>query len=125
MMDFEKIHKELAKPNITLTLLHDEYVQEAKNVGKIPYSYRTFADHYHNYAMKYKATMRIHRKPDEILKIDWTGKTLEVMDADTGDNRRVYIFIATLPCPQLFYVEGSYRMDLPSWLRLHRHTSNF
>lgn len=41
-MDFDKIHKELAKSNITLTLLHDEYVQEAKNVGEIPYAYRTF-----------------------------------------------------------------------------------
>ena len=31
-MDFEMVHKELAKPNVTLTLLHDEYVREAKNV---------------------------------------------------------------------------------------------
>lgn len=29
------------------TLLHDEYVREAKNVGKIPYAYRTFTEHYH------------------------------------------------------------------------------
>lgn len=71
VMDFEYVHKELARPNVTLTLLHDEYVREAKSVGKIPYAYRTFAEHYHNYAMKYKATMRIRRKPGEILEFDW------------------------------------------------------
>src|SRR5690625_3852297 len=39
LMDFEYIHKELAKPNVTLTLLHDEYDQEAHDVSKIPYAY--------------------------------------------------------------------------------------
>jgi len=37
LMDFEKIHTELAKPHITLTLLHDEYVKEAHHLGKLPY----------------------------------------------------------------------------------------
>jgi len=125
LMDFDKVHEELAKPNVTLTLLHDEYVREAKSVSKIPYAYRTFTEHYHNYALKYKATMRIRRKPGEILEVDWAGKTLSVIDPDTGENRKVYVFIATLPCSQLFYVEGSYRMDLPSWIRLHQHSFDF
>src|SRR5699024_11718488 len=55
LMDFEYIYQELAKPNITLTLLHDEYVKEAQEAQKIPYAYRTFAEHYRDYAMKYKA----------------------------------------------------------------------
>lgn len=59
LMDFEYIHKELAKPNVTLTLLHDEYVSEAHASGKIPYAFRTFTNHYRDYAIKYKATMRI------------------------------------------------------------------
>lgn len=125
LMDFDKVHEELAKPNVTLTLLHDEYVREAKSVGKIPYAYRTFTEHYQDYAMKYKATMRIRRKPGEILEVDWAGKTLSIIDPDTGENRKVYVFIATLSCSQLFYVEGSYRMDLPSWIRLHQHAFEF
>ena len=124
-MDFDKVHHELAKPNVTLTLLHDEYVKEAKGVGKIPYAYRTFADHYHDYALKYKATIRIRRKPGELLEIDWAGKTMGVIDPDTGEKRKVYIFITTLACSQLFYVEGSYRMDLPSWIRLHQHAFEY
>src|SRR5699024_5415658 len=98
LMDFEKVHKELAKPNVTLTLLHDEYVSEAQSAGKIPYAYRTFAEHYHEYAMKYKATLRIRRKPGELLEVDWAGSTMSVIDPDTGEKRKVYVFIATLPC---------------------------
>lgn len=125
LMDFEYIHKELARPNVTLTLLHDEYIQEAHEGGKIPYAYRTFARHYCDYAMKYKATMRIRRKPGELLEVDWAGTTLSVLDADTGKHVPVYIFIATLPCSQLFYVEGSYRMDLPAWIALHQHAFKY
>lgn len=125
LMDFDYLHKELAKPNVTLTLLHDEYVNEAQIAGKIPYAYRTFAEHYRDYAMKYKATMRIRRKPGELLEVDWAGTTLSVLDSDTGRRIPVYVFIATLPCSQLFYVEGSYRMDIASWIKLHQHAFDY
>jgi len=125
IMDFERVHTDLAKPNVTLTLLHDEYVREAKSVGKVPYAYRTFAEQYHAYSKKHKATMRIKRKPGEIMEVDWAGSTLFFTNPDTGEKVKVYVFIATLPCSQLFYVEGSLRMDLPSWISLHRHAFEY
>ena len=125
LMNFEHVHNELARPNVTLTLLHDEYVREAKSVNKIPYAYRTFAEHYHEYSKKHKATMRIKRKPGEIMEVDWAGSTLFFTDPDTGEPVKVYVFVAILPCSQLFYVEGSLRMDLPSWIKLHRHAFEY
>lgn len=38
---------------------------------------------------------------------------------------KVYVFIATLSCSQLFYVEGSVRMDLFSWIKLHRNAFEY
>lgn len=70
-------------------------MQEAHEDGEIPYAYRTFAKHYRDYAMKYKATMRIRRKPGELLEVDWAGTTLSVLDADTGKNVSVYIYSNT------------------------------
>lgn len=58
--DFEKIHEELAKPNVTLSLVHYEYEQECRQNGTIPYAYRTFCQYYRAYAQKYKATWIIH-----------------------------------------------------------------
>jgi maltooligosyltrehalose synthase len=37
-VDWEKVHKELQKKNVTLSLLHHEYATEARNGGKIPYA---------------------------------------------------------------------------------------
>ncbi len=70
-LDFEYIHKELAKPNVPLSLLHRKYEAECRTNQKIPYSYRSFVRHYSRYADKHKATMRIRRKPGEILEVDW------------------------------------------------------
>ncbi|SFM18536.1 IS21 family transposase [Salibacterium qingdaonense] len=120
VIDFDYLYAELAKPNVTLTLLHEEYKREAQAQGRIPYAYRTFTEHYHRFAQKYKATMRIRRKPGEALEVDWAGSTLFITDPDTGEKIKVYVFVATLPCSQLSYVEGSLSMDLAAWIKLHQ-----
>jgi hypothetical protein len=56
-VDWEKVHKELQKKNITLALLHHEYAVEARKDGKVPYAYRTFCENYGKFAKKYKLTM--------------------------------------------------------------------
>lgn len=45
-LNFDYIHKELAKPNVTLSLLHHEYEVESRANNKLPYSYRSFMRHY-------------------------------------------------------------------------------
>src|SRR5699024_1299592 len=114
-------HQELAKPNVTLSLLHYEYEAECRANQKIPYSYRSFARHYSRYADKHKATMRIRRKPGEIVEVDWAGSTAFIYDRDTGEKIKAYVFVAALPCSQLSYAEASLSMDLQSWIRLHNH----
>lgn len=123
--DWEKVHKELQRKNVTLKLLHMEYAADAKNSKKIPYAYRTFAEKYGKYARKYKATMPIRRKPGEILEIDWAGSTLSINDRSNGDKLTVYIFVATLPYSQYSYVEGFLDMKSTSWLTGHIHAFEF
>ncbi|CAM5223335.1 IS21 family transposase ISPpu7 [Ureibacillus acetophenoni] len=118
-LDFEYIHKELAKPNVTLSLLHYEYEAESRANNKIPYSYRSFVRHYSFYAQKYKATLRIRRKPGEIMEVDWAGSTAFIIDRDTGEKIKAYIFVATLPCSQFSYAEATLSMDLHSWIGAH------
>lgn len=118
-VDFEWVHKELQKKNVTLTLLHHEYASSAREGGKVPYAYRTFAEKYGNFAKKHKLTMPIRRKPGEILEVDWAGTTLKIMDNSTGEIIPAYVFIATLPYSQLSYVEAFLDMKSTSWLRAH------
>lgn len=118
-IEFEYIHKELAKSNVTLSLLHYEYEAQSRANNKIPYSYRSFARHYSEYAQKHKATLRIHRKPGELMEVDWAGSTTFIIDRDTGEKIKAYVFVATLPCSQLSYAEASLSMDLHAWVHAH------
>ncbi|GEB77768.1 hypothetical protein SIN01_21130 [Sporolactobacillus inulinus] len=79
------MHKELAKPNVTLTLLYYEYKASCRQSGTAPYSYRTFCRNYTEYAQNFKATMRIKRKSGEIMEGDWAESTLKLIDRDTGE----------------------------------------
>lgn len=123
--DFEYIHSELAKPNVTLSLLHHEYETDSRSNNRIPYSYRSFTRHYSNYAQKYKATLRIRRKPGEIMEVDWAGSTLFIIDRDTGEKVKAYVFVAALPCSQLAYAEATLSMDLTAWITAHTHAYEY
>ncbi|WP_010648160.1 IS21 family transposase, partial [Oceanobacillus massiliensis] len=124
-LNFVYIHEELAKPNVTLSLLHHEYEAECRTNKRIPYSYRSFARHYSKYADKYKATLRIRRKPGEIMEVDWAGSTAFIIDRDTGEKIKAYVFVATLPCSQLSYAEATLSMDLHSWITAHNHAYTY
>ena len=115
-VEWEKVHKELQKKNVTLALLHHEYAAEAREGGKIPYAYRTFCEQYGKYAKKYKLTMPIRRKPGEIMEVDWAGSTLHITDRLTGEHIPAYVFIATLPYSQFSYVEAFLDMKSANWL---------
>ena len=124
-VDWEKVHKELQKKNVTLTLLHHEYATEAREGGKIPYAYRTFAEKYGKYAKKFKLTMPIRRKPGEVMEVDWAGSKLQMMDRSTGEMIPVYVFIATLPYSQFSYVEAFLDMKSANWLIAHIHALEY
>ncbi len=124
-LNFDYIHRELAKPNVTLSLLHYEYEAECRGNNKIPYSYRSFLRHYSQYAAKYKATLRIRRKPGEIMEGDWAGSTAFIFDRDSGEKVKAYVFVATLPCSQISYAEATLSMDLDAWVSAYNNTYDY
>lgn len=123
--DFEEIHKELARPGVTMTLLWDEYCRRCGEEGEIPYQYSQFCRLYRKYAVLSKATMHIARKPGEQMEVDWAGQTAFIQDNITGENIPAYVFVATLPAGQYAYVEAFLRMGLESRIAAHVHAFRF
>lgn len=117
--DWDYVHKELGKPHMTLRLLHREYSQRAKEQQVLPYAYRTYCEHYQSYAGKYKVTMPLKHKPGESIEVDWAGTTLKLIDRTTGEDIKVYVFVAALPFSQYSYAEGFLDMKSSSWLTAH------
>ena len=125
MPDYEYIHREMAKPGVTLTLLWSEYSIQCNNEKQIPYQYTQFCDNYHAFVAKNKATIRIKRKPGELMEVDWAGNTLSVYDEITGDAIPAYVFVVSLPCSLYGYAEAFSNMKTASWINAHIHAYQF
>ena len=97
-IDFPRIHRELAKKGVTLSLLWTEYCAEANAAGRHPYMSTQFGDLYRKWAKVSKATMRISRKPGEAFEVDWAGTTVDIHDSVTGGITPAYLFVGVLSC---------------------------
>ena len=123
--DFEYIHRELAKPGVTLSLLWAEYCTQCAAQHSIPYQHSQFNEKYRGYAASTKATLRIKRKPGELLEVDWAGDTLTVIDEITGEAIKAFVFVACLPCSLYSYAEAFPDMKANHWIQAHIHTYDY
>lgn len=125
MPDYEIIHRELSKPGVSLQLLWFEYCERCRESGEIPYQLTQFKKYYRDFAVKTKATMHIHRKPGELLEVDWVGQTAELVDSDTGEVIDAYVFVAALPYSGYSYVEAFLAQDQEAWITAHVNAYGF
>ena len=120
MPDYEEVHKELQKPNVTLMLLWQEYALKCRQCGELPYQETQFRKYYHEWAEQTKATMHISRKPGELMEVDWAGTTAKITDNITGNDLNAYIFVAVLPYSKYGYVEAFWNMEQTRRLQHNR-----
>lgn len=123
--DFEKIHRDMAKSGVTMSLLWNEYSGECRQSGEIPYMYSAFCDRYREYSVRSKATMHIERRPGEQLEVDWAGQTMEITDNLTGEIIPAYIFVAAHSYSGYAYVEGFLSQNQESWIAAHVNAYRF
>ena len=120
-INYEYIHRELSKKDVTLTLLWQEYCETAYANGEKPYMSTQFGDKYRRWARITKATMRVAHKPGETMQVDWAGGTIPYYDSITGEKYKAYLFVAALPCSSYLYVEARNDMKIENWLMCHVH----
>ena len=123
--DYSRIHQELAKPGVNLTLLWTEYCRRCELEGTTPYMYTQYCEKYRRWARVTKATMRIQHKPGDVMQVDWAGNTLDIHDSVSGDISKAYLFVAVLPCSCYTYVEVCGDMRLETWLMCHVHAYSY
>lgn len=121
MPDFERIHAELRRSGVTLSLLWVEYCEACRLVGQMPYKSTQFYKYYREFAQKHKATMVIHRKPGDIMEVDWAGDPAYLTDPVTGEPVKAYVFVAALAYSKYAYAEAFTDMKEASWIAAHNH----
>ena len=117
--DYQYIHNELAKDNVTLALLWSEYCESCYSEGSTPYMSTQFCDKYRKWARLTKATMRIKHKPGNAIMVDWAGTVLYIYDPVTGESIEAYLFVSVLPCSWYEYVEPCFDMKSETWIACH------
>lgn len=123
--DYPHIHRELARPGVTLTLLWEEYCARCHESGQKPYMSTQFGERYRRWARITKATMRIQHKPGDVMQVDWAGDTIPIHDPVTGEQSEAYLFVAVLPCSYYTYIEACDDMKTENWLNCHIHAFEF
>ena len=63
-----------------------------------------------------RATMHINRKPGEQVEVDWAGDPATIIDPDTGEILKAYIFVGVMTYSQYAYVEAFLDMKQKSWI---------
>jgi len=99
---FGYFNKELKRPGVTRQLLWEEY-KEAYPGG---YGYAQFCEHFSRYLGQMKATMHFDHQPGDYLQFDFAGKSLQYIDARTGEIVICPVLICTLPYSGYSYVEA-------------------
>ncbi|MCL2549183.1 MAG: IS21 family transposase [Symbiobacteriaceae bacterium] len=123
--DCEWIHGEMAKRGVTLQLLWIEYCEQCRSASEHPYQITQFKKLYQDYVLQTKATMRMVHKPGETIQVDWAGGTADIIDDETGECIKAYIFVAALPYSGYAYCEAFLSMDIASWVTAHVHMFSF
>ena len=117
--DWPSVHRELARVGVTLKLLHGEYVDKWRVEGSTAMGYDRFCKNYQQHVLVSGAASRIGHKAGQSIEVDWSGPTMPLTDPVTGQQRRVYLFVATLPFSRYAFVEPALDMRQDTWLRAH------
>lgn len=119
--DYAYIHKELLRNGVSKKLLWTEYMEDCRANGEEPLMYSQFCYHIQQDEQKRRAAMHINRKPGEQVEVDWAGAPATVIDPDTGEIIKAYIFVGVMTYSQYAYVEAFLDMKQKSWINAHVH----
>jgi transposase len=115
--DWALVHRELRRPNMTLALLWEEY--RGGSGGLDGFGYSWFCDLYREWAKRLKPTLRQVHTAGERVFVDFSGRTMEVIDGSTGEIRRAEIFVGVLGASSYTFAEAAWTQSLPDWITLH------
>ena len=115
MPDMLYFDTEMRKPGVTRQLLWMEYKAQA---GDKAMGYSHFCRCYREWKKTRRLSMRQEHRAGEQLFIDFCGPTVPVINPDTGEIRRVAIFVAVMGASNYTYVEACEGQDMMSWLSI-------
>jgi transposase len=83
------------------------------------YGYSRFCELYREFEHRLSPTMRQHHVAGDKVFVDYSGKTVPIVDRLTGEIAPAQIFVAVLGASNYTYAEASWSQALPDWIGAH------
>ena len=119
MPDWARVHTELRRKGVTLSLLWQEY--KAEHPDGVQYS--QFCERYHALRQGVDVVMRQSHRTGEKLFVDYAGRTAPVVDRESGVLRQAQVFVAVLGASSYTYAEATWTQTQPGWCASRAHVA--
>jgi len=119
--DMAWVHRELKRKGVTRYLLWQEFCETAAH----PCSYSRFCEAYRKWRKTADPVMRQSHKAGEKMFVDFAGVKVPVVDPETGEIRKVPVFVAVLGASSYTYAEATEREDQESFINAHVRAFEF
>lgn len=106
-IDFDWVHRELARVGVTLQLLWGDYQLAAQNTGARPYQYSQFCERYAAWRDQRRLSKRQVHQPGEKLFVDYSGKKPVLCNPETGELYEVELFVGVLGASNYTFAEAT------------------
>jgi transposase len=113
--DFSRIHRELKRKHVTLSILWEEYIEQNPDA----YRYSRFCELYRNWEARLSVTMRQSHASGDKLFVDYAGDGVPVVNRLTGEVRQAQIFVAVMGASNFTYAEATWTQRLADWIDAH------
>ncbi|MCE3077298.1 IS21 family transposase [Chryseobacterium gwangjuense] len=100
---FPGMERELKKVGITIQHMWEEYIILYPD----GFQRSQFRHHYKEWSKRVNPVMHMNHKSGDKMYVDYAGKTLSIVDRDSGELNEVQFFVAILGASQYTYAEAS------------------
>lgn len=119
--DWNTIHNELKKKGVTRQLLWEEYREKHPN----GYGYSQFNEHYRRFALTLNPSMRqIHFAGDKLF-VDFSGLTMNIYNAKTGETDTAQIFVSVLGASGYTFIHAVLSQNTEDFIECHNKAFAF
>ena len=113
--DWAGLAREMKRDGVNLLILWDEY----RAVHPEGYGYSRFCELYREFERKLSPTMRQHHAAGDKVFVDFSGKTVPIVDPATGEVKAAELFVGVLGASCYTYAEATWSQKLPDWIGAH------
>lgn len=120
--DWFYVHNEMQKMHVTLQLLWEDYRLIEPETA---YGYSQFAYYYKKHVGKLDRSMRQTHRAGEIVFVDFAGRTIPYIDANTGEACKAQVFVGVLGCSNYTFVCAIPSQKIRDWIDAHNRMYQF